>query len=165
MGELDGLGAVWLNGLDSAVGENALFSARWLDVLNRSVWETDLFISVWVVLFDLLVREFENLQAIGERSLGSLGLGEEVNHLLIWVSLLDVAVSEVHDCVTVREGFAPHLVAENYFLFVVEEHTLNLSIVSFNFALHSLVVGVLIVVLPGVLDIVETPVSDWLSEC
>ena len=98
------------------------------------------------MLLYLLVREFEDLEAICVGRLGGLGLSEVVNDLLIRECLLDVAVVEVDDCVTIWEGLSAHSIAEDDFLLAVEVRPLYLAVIANNLILHFGVLHLFVVV-------------------
>ena len=87
--------------MNRAVGEDALFLAIGKQALDRAVGEADLLRAIREVLLDLVVLELEDLEAVGERRLRRLGLGEEVDDLAAWERLLDVLVLEEHDLVAI----------------------------------------------------------------
>lgn len=89
------------------------------------------------MFFNLVVCELENLHAVGEGRLGRLGFGKVVADPLVGVSLLDVVVVEVHDCVAVGEHLPLYPVIEDDFLFTVFINSLDFSIVS-NYLLDDL---------------------------
>ena len=112
----------------------------------------DLFGAVWEVFLDLVVGEFEDLQAVWEGGLRRLGFSEVVDNFLVWEGLLDVRVVEVDDRVAVGEAFSLHAVVEDYFLFAVGVHALDLAIVP-DYLLHYFLVSCrLLVVLFGELE-------------
>jgi len=98
------------------------------------------------MLLYLLVREFEYLQAVCVGGLRCLGLSKVVNDLLIRECLLDVAVVEVDDCVTIGEGLSAHSIAEDDFLLSVQIRPLYLAIIANNLILDFCVLHLLVVV-------------------
>lgn len=82
------------------------------------------------MFFDLVVREFEHLQAIGEGRLGCLCFCKVVPDFLVGEGLLDVLVIEVHNCVAIWESLPFHAIVENHLFFAAGIDTLNFSIVT-----------------------------------
>lgn len=99
------------------------------------------------MLLNLLVRELEDLESVSVGSLRRLCLGEVVHDLLVGEGLLDVAVVEVNDCVSVWEGFSADTVAEDYFLLAIEVGSLDLAVVAYDLVLYFGVFGLLIVII------------------
>jgi len=104
------------------------------------------------MFLDLGVCELEYLQTVCGCRLCCLGFREVVNDLLVWESLLNVLVVEVHDGVTIREGLSFDTVVKDDFLFATRVHTLDLAIVA-DYLVDDLHVGWLLsVVLLGELE-------------
>ena len=92
----------------------------------------DLFGSVREVFFDLLVLKFEYLETVLVRCLGSLGLGEVVNHALVWIRLLDIFICEVNYHVPIWKRFPFDSIRKNDFFFTRLIDSLYLAIVANN---------------------------------
>ena len=105
--------------LDGSIREDALFFTIGIQTLHSAIRKADFFRPVRVVLLDLLVLEFEDLHAVREGGLSSLGLCEEVAGLASFEALLDVVVLEENDLVAIRPDLPLHSVWENYFFLTV----------------------------------------------
>ena len=79
----------------------------------------DLFCSIWEMLFSLVVREFEDLQAIGECCLSRFCFGKVVHNFLIGICLFDVVVVEVNYGVPIWEHFSFNSIVEDNFLLTI----------------------------------------------
>lgn len=84
------------------------------------------------MLLDLVVRELEHLQTIRKRCLRRFRICEVVDDALVRISLLDIVVVEVDDCVSVWEDLTLDTVIEDYFLLSILVESLDLSIVTNN---------------------------------
>lgn len=99
------------------------------------------------MLLYLIIRKLEYLETVWECSLSRLCLSEVVGNLLVWESLFNVLIVEVHNCVPIREAFPLHTIIKNNFLFAVCVDPLNLAIVANNLFNDLAVSGGLAVVL------------------
>jgi hypothetical protein len=100
------------------------------------------------MLLNLIVSEFEHLQAVLECCLGGFCLSEIVSDFLIRIGLFDVLVVEVDDRVAVRECLTLHTVVEDHLFLAILVNPLNFAVVS-NDLLHYLGVGQCLTVVLG----------------
>ncbi len=84
------------------------------------------------MLFDLLVRKLEHLQAVREGCLSGLRLEEMVHDLAVGVSLFDILIHEKHDRVSVGEYFALDSIRKDYFFLATRKYPLDLTILALN---------------------------------
>lgn len=91
------------------------------------------------MLFYLVVVKFEYLQAIRVGSLSSARFCKVVYNFAIRVSLLDILVVEVHNCIAIREDFSLDAIAKNDLLLAVLIGPLNLAIIRNLIVYHSCV--------------------------
>jgi len=117
-----------------------------------------LFGTIQVMFFNLFVGKLEDLEAIRISGLSSLGLTEEVYHLLVVICLLNVSVIKIYNSVSIWEGFTPHFIAEDHFFFAVAENSLDLSVLANNFIFDCHIGSFRIMILIRVLKIVDAPV-------
>ena len=82
------------------------------------------------MFLNLIVLELKHLQTIWESRLRGLSISKVVDYSLIRVSLLDVVVVEVHDCVPIGEHLSLHPVVEDHLLLPILVQSLNLAIVT-----------------------------------
>ena len=102
--------------MNCAIREDTLFLAISEEALDGAIGETDLLRAVREVLLNLVVLEFEDLQAIGESGLRGFSLREEVDDLAAREGLLDVLILEEHHLVTVGPDLSLDPVREYYLL-------------------------------------------------
>ena len=102
--------------MNCAIREDTLLLAISEEALDGAIGETDLLRAVREVLLNLVVLEFEDLQAIGESGLRGFSLREEVDDLAAREGLLDVLILEEHHLVTVGPDLSLDPVREYYLL-------------------------------------------------
>ena len=110
------------------------------------------------MLFDLFVLEFEDLEPFWERSLGSLGLLEIVDDLLVRIGLLDVSVVEEDNCVACWVSFSSHFVAEDDFFLSVHVDALDFAVLALDFVLDLCACLIVIIVLWWEAHLVLVPI-------
>ena len=111
--------SLFVDPLDCSIGENTFFFAVSINWLDCAIGEFDLFHPIWHVLFKLVVGEFEDLHLIWEGRLDGLCLWEVVDDFLVWESLLNISIIEVHNCVAIAEGLPSDLVCKNYLFLAI----------------------------------------------
>ena len=85
--------------------------------------------------------------------MGRLCSAEVVHDPLVWVSLLDVSIFEIYNCVAVKECLSAYSVGEDDFLLTVEIHSLNFAICARILGFGSDIGVVIVVVLLWVDDV------------
>ena len=106
------------------------------------------------MFLNLIVLELKHLQTIWESRLRGLSISKVVDYSLIRVSLLDVVVVEVHDCVPIREHLSLHPVVEDHLLLAILVQSLNLAIVTDDLLYDFQIRWALVVVLSWELHVV-----------
>ena len=154
IGILYSLGAIFLNSLDCAICEYALLLPWREYAFDRPIGEPDLLHSIRVVLFNLVVREFENLKAVRHSCLCCLSFAEEINNFLVWVSLFDVPIYKVYYLVAVGISFSPNFVGKDHLFLAIAIHSLNFAIGSDVFSSDVQIFKFVIMILIKILNIV-----------
>ena len=95
------------------------------------------------MFFDLAILEFEDLEAVGEGTLSGFGFGKVVDLLLVGVSLFNVVVFKVDDCVAIWKTFSADSITKNDFFLAINICPLNFSIISHNLILNSGIIRIL----------------------
>ena len=136
------------NLLNRAVWEDAFFLAIRKETLDGAIWETDLFCSIREVLFDLVILELKNLQAVWESSLRRLSIREEVHNFPSWECLLDILILEENNLVAIWPNFPLNAIGKDYFFFAAFVELLLFAFRACDFVqLDQILVGVIRVVL------------------
>lgn len=99
------------------------------------------------MLFNLIVSKLEHLQAIWEGRLSCFSFSKIVNYSLISIGLLDVAIVEIDNSVTIRENFTLYSIIENNFFLAILINSLNFSIMSDDLLNNFHVYGALVMIL------------------
>ena len=105
------------------------------------------------MLFHLIVRKLEDLQAFRESALSGLSFKEVVDDSLVRISLFDVTIFEIDNCIAILESLSPHSVGKNDLFLSVEVCALNLAVSAFGFIFDRHVIILFIVVLFWVIDV------------
>lgn len=109
----------FVNPLNRAVREDALFTTVGIKTLDSSIWEINLLGPIRKMLLDLFVLKLKYLKSVRVRSLGGSSFSKEVNCLPFAKCLLDVLVSEPNNLISIRPNFTLDTICKhNLFLAV-----------------------------------------------
>ena len=104
---------------------------------NQSLNLHDFFCSIWEMFFNLLIWKFKDLKTIRIGCLSSFSFSKIINNFLIRISLFDIIVIEVNNCVSIRECFSFHSIAEDNLFLSILISSLNLTIIANYLILNS----------------------------
>ena len=116
---------------------------------NYLSWIKDLhnfFRAIWEMLFYLLVSKLEYLESIRECCLGCFGFSKIINYSLIRISLFDIIIIEINDCITVWELFTLNPIVKYYFLFAILINSLDFSIITYYLLYYSCILWLFIMI-------------------
>ena len=134
--------------MNCAIGKDTLFLAICKEALDGAIRETDLLRAVWEVLLNLVVLEFEDLQAVRERGLRRFSLREEVHDLASGEGLLDVLILEEDDLISIGPDLSLDPVREYYLLLAALVELLFLAFSTDHFiCLNKVFIGLIRVIL------------------